>query len=141
MVVKLVNGNEVTYVDYPGTNNFGDIYAATYGRGIFMNSYFNRVGIDENVFEQANKAIQSVRLYPNPATSGQAISVELEASKNCQATLILYNLSGQMIFNRQAFFQEGNNSLKISTRQLENGTYILQTIIGKEKYSNKFIVN
>jgi len=141
MVVKLINGNEITYIEYPGTNNFGDIYAATYGRGIFMNNYFNRVGIDENVFTESNSVIQSLKLFPNPVISGQQLTVELEASKNCESTIVLYDLSGKMIFSRKAIFQEGANSLKIGTGNLDKGTYILQTVIGKKAYSNKFIIN
>ena len=141
LTVKLVNGNEITYLEYPGTNNYGSIYAATFGRGIFRNNFFNRVGIDENVVEETNSAIQSVKLYPNPISAGQQVTIEVETNKNCQATLMVYDLSGKKVTNRQAIFQSGNNSLKLGLGALEKGTYILQIIIGNESYSNKFVVN
>ena len=140
LTVKLVNGNEITYVVYPGTNNFGSIYAATYGRGLFLNNYFNRVGVDEIIVNETTSSIQNLKLYPNPVTIGKQVTIEMQASKNCHANLILYDLAGKVIFNREAYFQEGKNSFKIGTGNLVNGTYILQTVIGKETYSNKFIV-
>jgi len=141
MTVKLVNGNEITYIEYPGTNNFGDIYAATYGRGIFMNNYFNRVGIDENVFEETSSLVNSLKFYPNPVNSGTQATIEVEVNKNCQGTLRLYDLSGKMLIDQKTHFQSGNNSLKIGFENFGTGTYLLQTIIGKETYSNKIVIN
>lgn len=140
MTVKLVNGNEVTYVIYPGTNNFGSIYAATYGRGLFLNNYFNRVGIEENIYSETVSTLHNLKLYPNPVSGGKQVSIEIEATKNCQANVVVYDLTGKVIFSKEAFFQEGKNSFKIGTGNLVNGTYILQTVIGNETISNKFIV-
>lgn len=141
MTVTLVNGGEITYIEYPGTNNFGSIYAATYGRGIFVNQYYNRVGIDDNIFEETSSLIKSLKFYPNPIINDKQATIEVEVEKNCQGTLKVYDLSGKLLLNRQVYFQSGNNSLKIGFGNFGKGTYVLQTIIGNEAYSNKFVIN
>ncbi len=63
--VQLIN-IDTTVLNYPGTNNYGIIYAATFGRGLYRcNNFRKPVGIDENTSFTANNEL-SMSVYPNP---------------------------------------------------------------------------
>ncbi len=136
MRVKLVNGNEVIYEDYPGTNNWGSIYAATYGRGLFRCDNFYQVGMVDNPVKQ--KSLQ-LKLYPNPAND--FTTVEFSSDKNKEIEFYIYDLSGRIVAFQRAQLIKGVNKLKIDVSRLNNGTYILRAITDEGNYSSKFIIN
>lgn len=81
----------------------------------------------QNITSKKNNKIQSLKIYPNPATS--IITIE---NKN------------QQIFNYQIFdlkgslYQKGNTKNQIDIDHLPKGNYILKIQLGKEFYTEKF---
>jgi hypothetical protein len=136
-VVKLVNGNEVIEVYYRGTNNFGSIYAATYGRGIFRSDNFFKVDIDE-IFA-GDDAELNLKVYPNPVV--QQATVELVSSKNTEVNLQVFDLSGRTIISETENVQPGVNRLQLDMSSLKKGTYIVRTTSGANSQTQKVIVN
>jgi hypothetical protein len=136
-VVTLVNGNEIIEVYYNGTNNFGSIYAATYGRGLFRSDNFFKVDIDE-IFAEDDAGL-NLKVYPNPVI--QQATVELVSRRNAEVTLQVFDLSGRMIISRTEMVQPGVNRLQIDMSSLKKGTYIVRTSSGTNTQTQKVIVN
>ncbi len=136
MRVKLVNGNEVIYEDYHGTSNWGSIYAATYGRGLFRCDNFHQVGIEDNPLNQ--KAVR-LKLYPNPAYDHTTL--EMNSDKNEDISLYIYDLTGRMVSTQNTRLIKGVNKIRIDLNRLNRGTYILRVITGEGSHSSKFIIN
>ena len=84
------------------------------------------IGID-------NIGLQSALIYPNPAKSGDVITVTLPEN-NGKATLTLTNITGAAIWQQKT---EGDSA----TFTINNsGTYLLQIVAGGQKATRKLIV-
>ena len=137
--VYLVNGGEITKIPYQGTNNFGNIYAATYGRGLFRSNAFRKpVGVDE-IYNDNEVDIFNLHVYPNPITS--YATIEFDALDNSNAELFIYDLSGRKILSRVNSVQKGLNKIDLDLSNLNSGTYVIQVVIGSSVYSQKIITN
>lgn len=133
--VGMVVGEDV----YPAANNYGMIYAATYGRGIFNNNSFQApVGINDNEITVATE--QNVQIYPNPVTNNATVSFNLE--NNSKVELKVYDLNGRVVLSiNENRFQKGDNQIALDVSDLSRGTYILQFITSTSISSSKFIVS
>jgi hypothetical protein len=109
---------------YPGVQNYGAIYAASYGKGLFIDtSYYNPMGIDPgNVYPQA---ASSIRIFPNPAENEATVSYSL--GTNSDVSLIIYDISGRTVKTiNQNNVASGEHKMKIETGGLPAGTYVIQ---------------
>ncbi len=137
--VVLINGNEITKIPYQGTDNYGVIYAATYGRGLLRCNIFEKpVGIEETYPEHITK-VRDLTIYPNPVTT--YATIELESSINSNASIFVYDLSGRKALSLTKNVKKGINKIDLNLVGLNNGSYIIQVIIGSDVYSQKFIAN
>jgi hypothetical protein len=136
--IRLVNGNEVTFITYPGTNNWGTIYAATFGRGLFMCDDFFLVDVEE-IPGPGSQNVADILLYPNPAHSN--IYIEFNADKAAEADVYIYDISGKVVLSKAEFTEKGLNSISIDLRDLPYGTYILKVTTDHQKFTKKFLIN
>ncbi len=137
ITLALQNGPEIIYITYPGTHNWGSIYAATYGRGLFINDDFYMVDMEEIAATDKEKG--KIKLYPNPVVSVANIEFSSELSINTE--IKIFDLSGRLIKLQSAIVRKGPNRIAIAVDDLKQGTYILSVVIGPEVYTQKFIVN
>lgn len=72
------------------------------------------------------ESVNAVKLYPNPARTGDQITLSLEASKNISGQLRLYNLKGEKIWDRQVNIFENESSIELSSVGLSPGLYLLE---------------
>lgn len=123
---------------YPPVLNFGYIYGATYGRGVFVDNSYHIVGIDDDKFDNNNET--EISLYPNPVIDQITVSFELTKSAN---TLInIYDLTGKLVKTTGLQHEPtGTVNYRIDVKDLNNGTYILHLIAGEKQTSTKFIVS
>jgi len=136
--VVLVNGNEVTVIPYPGTDNFGIIYAATYGRGLMRSNTFRKpVGIDD-IFTDHNLVKETLKLYPNPVTENATI--EIDIIKKGSVTIQVVDVSGRLVGSKQTNVNEGFNKLNMNLSHLNTGTYIIKAVSGNQVFTSKFMV-
>ena len=118
---------------YPGVQNFGAIYAASYGKGFFIDTtYYNPMGIDPgNVYSQASN---SIRVYPNPVINEATVSYSLKS--NSDVSFIIYDISGRTVKTiYQNNVSSGEHKIKIEMVSLPAGTYVIQM---KSKDGNSF---
>jgi len=136
--VYLTNGGEVIKIPFSGTNNYGIIYAATYGRGLFRSNAFRRpVGIEET-YKPADINLE-LNVYPNPVF--EYATIEFEAMTNDNASIFVYDLSGRKVLSSVSRVQGGLNKIDLNLSSLNPGTYVVQVIVGNSVYSQKFIAN
>ncbi len=121
---------------YP-IKNYGIIYAATHGRGLFQSVDF--VGMDE--FDDPEPDLAgSLHIYPNPANDKIRISYSLD--KQAAASIEIYDLSGHKVMTLQQSAQAsaGVHVLPVAVNHLQSGTYILIFKSDNLVKTSKFII-
>jgi hypothetical protein len=128
---------EPSYEVFPATQNLGDIYIATYGRGIYR-ANMNYVGIDDNPYEGRTMA-GNLNLYPNPSSGSLHVGFVLE--NTAPSRVNIFDLAGRMVVSEDfGKLNKGKHDLLLSTASLKEGTYILQLVNGDAVYTEKIIV-
>jgi hypothetical protein len=74
--------------------------------------------------EQNTDRAENVRIYPNPLDT--ELTIELRANESQTATIKIYSIAGQLVFDKNVTVQKGLNRVKISPN-ISNGVYWLQT--------------
>jgi type IX secretion system substrate protein len=137
--VSKPNGTDTLWTVYPGTNNYGVIYAATYGRGLYRSDKYQKpVGIDEQEGSSAISAA-SLKAYPNPASFNATFTFELTAPSNTD--LRVFNISGQLVETvNVGNLQTGKHSYVYNIEKLSMGTYFIQLITANGSATTKLMV-
>ena len=121
-------------------NNYGDIYAATHGRGIYKTDQYHDfvLGIDNNKPKSENKP--ELKVYPNPASDNINISFVLPKPSN--VSIRIYDMKGREVklvnHTNKSF---GANNTAIDVRGLSKGTYIVNLTAGEHSVSSKIIIS
>ncbi len=104
--------------------NYGMIYIATYGRGIWMDTtYYSPVGIDPVAVE--SKA-GTINLTPNPARQQVTVTTQLTVSTQVQVTV--FDLTGRTVLSKDfGTQQKGSFSAKLDISSLPSGSYIVRS--------------
>ena len=103
------------------TNNSTNCTIASSAKTVNVNC--KMIGISEVAFD--------VEVYPNPFHSQLTISLPGEWNENI--TVLLYDLSGRLVYQREASTLQGNK-LYVSVADLKNGTFLLQVIANDEQF-------
>jgi hypothetical protein len=101
MLKQQTNYFPLTYINdngkifyYPGVQNYGAIYAASYGNGFFIDTtYYNPMGIEPVNGNSQSK--NSILVYPNPVKDNVTISYTLSVKSD--VSLTVYDVSGRFI--------------------------------------------
>ena len=104
--------------------NYGVIYLASYGRGIWLDTtYYAPVGIEPVSGRTVNYG--SLTLTPNPVKDILTIGYTNEISGNLTATV--YDLTGRIVLVNDFGHQpKGDFTGKIETGSLPQGTYLVK---------------
>ena len=137
-VVTTVVDDVPVEVVYPGTNNQGVIYAATYGRGLFRcEAYRQHSG--NSVPETPVVAESSVTMYPNPVRDAAKVCFEL--NDNTAVSYQVYDMSGRMVKTESlGNFAEGKHEVNVNMNGLAKGAYVLRLNAGSRTSSVKFMM-
>ena len=110
--------------NYPGVQNFGAIYAASYGRGIFIDTtYYTPVGIEPN--DGQGQASSSILIFPNPVKDKTTVSFKLSVKSD--VTLSVNDISGRNVLTmNQNGLSSGQHNLIIDLSGQAPGTYIMR---------------
>lgn len=135
MVGRWDEGNLVNQA-FPGIYNYGEIYAATHGRGLFK--CMNYVGFKE-ITGKAKAFNSQIKLYPNPVETKANIEFTLESSKNITAKI--YDVSGRFVRTVNfGMLSKGQQHQTFDVSDLSSGIYLLQLMAENETKTAKFIV-
>ncbi|HPK06082.1 MAG TPA: T9SS type A sorting domain-containing protein, partial [Bacteroidales bacterium] len=122
---------------FPGTDNYGRIYAATFGRGIYKTNHFAIVGINE-LHGNSKKDIVRLNIYPNPAI--QNVFIEYNITKSGQVKVNISDLSGRSVLQKDFRIINDNNVLQLDISNLNKGVYLISLDNGESVISNKLII-
>jgi len=129
---------ETADVIFPSVENYGNIYIATHGRGIFRDNTYLTVGIEENKPNSISNP-SKVMVYPNPVEHYANVSFELPV--NHDVFISIFDLSGRLIKTKNMNnLSKGNNEIKIDCSGFNTGAYLLNVQYGGQVHSSKFLV-
>jgi hypothetical protein len=123
---------------FPGIDNFGAIYAATFGRGIYKTYDFLIVGVDElPITGKGNQ--DRLHIFPNPAS--ETLFIDYNHNRPARVEVNIIDMSGR-VAKQQNFgvLSSGNQSLQMDISTLKTGVYMVQLNNGTQILSNKLIV-
>ena len=134
--VVTYDGAVPVYTVYPGIYNYGEIYAATHGRGFFKTSHY--LGLPERPITAKVKT-NSLKLYPNPVVD--YATIEFKLNKVSNVNIRVYDVSGRVV-KELNYNQRPAGLLKerIAFNDLSKGTYVMIMQAGEQTTTNKFIV-
>jgi len=87
------------------------------------------------------EGIESVNISPNPAFSGQLVTLQVESTRQLDGALNVYNVGGQLIQQRAISIGTSNDSFTIDTKSLSAGLYVVYLQFSEGTVQKKFIVN
>ncbi len=110
--------------------NYGVIYASSYGRGLWMESTFQQVGIDPVQGEVKIKG--NLKLTPNPVQDNLTVTYTNETSGNL--ILAVYDITGRQLLSQSLGIQpRGTVTATVNLSSLAHGTYIVKVGNGHGK--------
>lgn len=120
--------------NFPGSTNYGVIYAGTHGRGAFKCEQFVSLN------EQANQSsTDMLTIYPNPVRESMMVTFNNSLESNIE--LVIYNITGQEVMNKLFRSGAGRTTITLPVNQLPEGQYILQIKTKGKTLSGKFVKN
>jgi hypothetical protein len=87
--------------------------------------------------EESTNPVQSIHIYPNPASNQITIEFNLISNKN--TSIEVKNILGQTVQKTENHCLKGQNAIKIQFNSLPAGVYFIQLTYGNKIYCNKII--
>ena len=123
-------------------NTTGNIFIATFGRGLYVNNTFKYANdtIDTPISATNLVTVKptNVNIYPNPATNQTAVYFNVGEKSN--AEVIVFDIQGRLVKKLDFSNIEGEQKVNIDCNNLKNGTYYVQILVGDKKMTGKFVV-
>ncbi len=121
---------------FPAILNYGDIYGATYGKGIIHSMVLRKpVGIQKYPAQDNNSVLT---VFPNPVINHASIRFDSELSGNLN--LFVFDMNGKIVFSKKVTVNTGNNTIPLEIRSLSKGIYIVKGQMDSHSYQQKFII-
>lgn len=93
---------------------------------------FSSLGIEQNV------NVLSIETYPNPATD--FLNIILHQSNTADVNVVVYNLSGSLVYSKSFSGAAGINNLQLSVGEFSKGLYVVNIGSQGKSVNTKFIV-
>ena len=81
----------------------------------------------------------AISIEPNPVR--ETLNFRMEYPSGGDGSVNVYSLTGQLVFTRKTFIDEGLRQYTFDLSQIPNGNYILEIQIGRERLTEKFVKN
>lgn len=76
----------------------------------------------------------SANIYPNPFS--QSVQVALESKVNQNVTIVMHDLTGRIILNRN---YAPSQLIELSLKDIANGDYIISVLTGQKRFTTSII--
>ncbi len=130
---------QTTQEIYPAIENYGMIYIATHGRGIFRDETYESVSIDENPANGGSAIAGELSIYPNPASDHIKVTFDLKRTTSVQISI--YDLSGRLMYESiETGLNVGNQTIHLNTQAFSKGTYLVKMVAEGEISTAKLII-
>lgn len=129
--------------EFPLVNNYGVLYAATWGKGIFVDSTYYVENVKEVDADDVNDPINtnggvSIDVYPNPIK--ESFNVKFNLAQDGSASLRVFDLSGKVLVQENmGTYQAGSHLYEVNSSDFEAGIYLVEVISGQEKDAMRII--
>ncbi len=121
-----------------GNTRPGEIYIGTFGRGIWSSASYLGLTDGGNGSNSVETFKTKLKTYPNPTTDNTTLTFNLAETSNVLVNV--YSISGILVKTvSQKNMSAGAQTLKIDGDDLQNGTYIVKFMAGKQNETVKFI--
>lgn len=136
-------GDNAELTTFEATKNTGVIYAATYGKGVWVNNDFKDTNAIQSNVSLTNimKDIEneSLRIYPNPAVNEATITYTIDVADNVEFRM--YDMNGREVSSFNSGMQsKGNHLQSIDVSRLQRGIYMIRMITKNSSKSAKLVV-
>ncbi len=108
------------------------LYAGTFGRAMHSYDVSDILSVGENELTS-----NSIKIYPNPATSEFTILQNLSS----EGTVQLFDISGKKITDLFNGNFEAHKSIKVKTDGIAAGIYLVKLNSGKQSVTKKLVIN
>jgi len=86
-------------------------------------------------------ATASFNIYPNPSDGNFTVTADWNSNLNSEATVILYNALGQIVYTHKTKVTDGKLSLEIKSEASRvHGIYTLKVIAGGEQFTSRVVI-
>ncbi len=117
--------------------HFIDFEGSTTGTGVFEKTDLGIISGTDDL----PTGISGFDIFPNPATTEANILLNLKENAASDARLVLQNLEGKIVFERNIPVQNGLNGFVLPTADFPAGLYFLNLNLGNETVSRKIVKN
>jgi len=139
VTLTVIAGLDTSDIVYPGATNYGIIYAATLGRGIFKTSTYRKpVGIGEIYTDHGISGKDVLKVYPNPVSTTVYFQLENQSSSSI-FEVSLFNMNGKQVKMNRVSFNVEHSKGSIDVSDLPTGTYIIKVKSENNISTQKFI--
>lgn len=138
MMIRQQTVNRPAIEGIPGVGNYGAIYLASYGNGLFENRKF--VGLNELPGSTPASKSASIMVYPNPVKDELSFSFELNANE--KVSVDVYNYTGQLVKHFEMGSPgKGKHLFTGQVGDLPAGSYLLRVITGNTAKTGKIVIS
>ena len=131
-------------VTYSAVKNAGYIYAATYGRGVYMNTAYKQENSEDEYYVALSDVkhadnVASLSLYPNPTTNITTIAYTLQ--ENSSVMFNIYDMNGRLVSSLDKGREsKGSHSQILDASNMNKGVYVIQMITNTSTRTGKLVV-
>jgi len=138
-----IDDQQVSHIFYE-TYDFGGQYGNYYVEisvdcgNKSVQTWGDVITIDENTTE-INKIenVNNVSLYPNPVK--ETATIEFNLTQNSNVTISIIDYTGKVINTTSVNSYQGNNTVTLSTNELNSGIYFARIVSNKSTKTIKFV--
>jgi len=122
---------------FPGISNVGNIYIATYGRGILMDTTYHTIlGINPVT---SHSTTGKLSIFPNPAKDVVTLGYQINKPGNVQADI--YDLTGKLVQSTSLGYKYNGSFLNhLRVNNLPQGSYMLKLSTGQDQMHGRLII-
>ena len=139
-------GNVPTFAirqQYYSGDNYGQIYIATHGRGMYKSGSFVTRNEDESPNEEVDEISEevmgtSMHVYPNPVSDQLTIDFVSDLDIT-NVDINIYDLTGKILIHTQVDLVIGSNEIPMDVSTLPKGTYLVQFNYGADSQYAKIV--
>ncbi|MEM8526457.1 MAG: zinc-dependent metalloprotease [Bacteroidota bacterium] len=92
--------------------------------------------LDTTQFQQ----IEQLKIFPNPTSAQNTLTVELATQRNFSATILIYDIVGRLVLEYETLISPAERFIELDINRLSTGIYIIKAITEEQEVVKQFVV-